>query len=207
MTGFRAAFILLFTLLTAVRCWYRLKAGTFRERIVSDREPLPLVLFRWALGLPLLFAVFVFIFHPVLIPWAFLPLADGVRWCGAALGAIALSLIVSTHKALGRQFSPTLRLRPDHRLVTTGPYRLIRHPMYAGYLLLFLGAFLLSAGWLIGLAGAAIILSLMTARLPREEALLSQRFGREYQDYRAETGRFFPRLMRKATRRLGREEA
>lgn len=204
-TGFRVAFALLFTALTAVRGWYRWKAGTFRERVFSRAEPPALVALRWLLGLPLLYAVFGFILRPSMVPWSFLPLAAPIRWSGVLPGAGGLVLIVATHRALGRLFSPTLLLRPGHRLVTSGPYRAVRHPMYTGYCLLFLGAFLLSAGWLVGLSGLSIIASLMTLRLPREEEQLLRRFGGEYEEYRARTGRFLPRLARRTARRMERE--
>ncbi len=66
--------------------------------------------------------------------------------------------------------------------------------MYAAYLLLFLGAFLLSANWVIGAGGAGVILTLMTVRLAEEERRLEERFGDAWISYRAATGAFLPRL-------------
>ena len=77
-------------------------------------------------------------------------------------------------------------------MIDTGPYRWIRHPMYAAYFVLFLSAFLIAENWIIGASGTAIIGMLMTVRLKREEDILIQRFGRRYLDYRRTTGRFLP---------------
>jgi 4-alpha-glucanotransferase len=66
--------------------------------------------------------------------------------------------------------------------------------MYAAYLLLFLGAFLLSGNWVIGAGGAGVILTLMTVRLPSEERRLAERFGETWRCYRSRTGAFLPDL-------------
>ena len=66
--------------------------------------------------------------------------------------------------------------------------------MYTGYLLLFLGAFLLSASWVIGTAGVGIIMTHMTIRVSREERMLMDRFGEAYVSYARSTGRFCPRI-------------
>ena len=81
----------------------------------------------------------------------------------------------------------------NQRLVVSGPYRLVRHPMYRTYVLLFLAAFLMTGNWGIGSGGLSVIAVPMTARLIKEEALLVNRFGREYETYRGRTGKFFPR--------------
>jgi protein-S-isoprenylcysteine O-methyltransferase Ste14 len=147
-----------------------------------------------ALGTPLLASVFAFIFEPGMVTWSSFPLAPPLRWAGAALGLTAVFLILEVHLELGANFSPTLRLLPDHSLVTTGLYRWVRHPMYSSYFLLFAGAGLLTANWLIGGTGLGIIISQMTIRVPREERILQERFGGAHGVYAAATGKFFPRI-------------
>ena len=126
-------------------------------------------------------------------PWSFVRLPAWLRWTGAGLCIAAVALIAAAHRALDGSFSPTIRLRRHHRLVTTGPYRFVRHPMYSAYLLLFLGAFLLSANWVIGTGGVGVILTLMTLRLAGEERRLAGRFGAAWLSYRETTGTFLPR--------------
>jgi protein-S-isoprenylcysteine O-methyltransferase Ste14 len=207
---FRILFIVVFTLLTALRAGVRVWSRTVRERIFTDRAERGLNAVWVVLGVPLLAATFVFIFQPDLAPWALLPLPPWLRWAGGGLGLSAVLLIGLVHAELGKNFSPTLRLRPGHTLVTTGPYRWARHPMYSAYFLLFAGAFLLSADWVVGATGMGMISTHMTVRVRREEAMLVGRFGQDYLDYAARTSRFLPlpRLLRaRAQRRLARLSA
>ena len=189
---FRIAFTVIFTLLTGLRMGVRVWSHTLRDRIFSDRAEWGLNAVWAALGTPLLAATFLFIFRPSLLPWMALPFPAWLRWAGAASGLAAVSLIAAVHGELGKNFSPTLRLRPNHTLVTTGLYRWARHPMYCAYLLLFAGSFLLSANWLIGATGMGIILTHMTVRVRREERILVGRFGEAYLDYARKTARFLP---------------
>lgn len=80
----------------------------------------------------------------------------------------------------------------DHRLVTWGPYRYVRHPSYLGYFLMFLGLFLIWPNFLTALSLVAIPgYQRLTSD---EEELLVQRFGDQYVEYREKTGPFIPKL-------------
>lgn len=192
----RAAFIAIFTLLTAVRVWFRFSTGAFRERLYADREEWHFIALRGVFGLPLAAATVLYVFRLPWAPWSFVGLPGWLRWTGAGLGLAAVALIAVVHRALDGSFSPTIHLRRHHVLVTTGPYRFMRHPMYTAYLVLFVGAFLLSANWAIGAGGAGVILTLMTFRLAGEERRLEERFGGAWIAYRSATGAFLPRLAR-----------
>jgi protein-S-isoprenylcysteine O-methyltransferase Ste14 len=72
----------------------------------------------------------------------------------------------------------------------------MRHPIYLAFLLMQISVLLLTANWLIGLCGIAIILSVIAIRVPEEEKLLMEQFGVEYGDYRKETGSLLPKLTR-----------
>jgi len=181
-------------MLTVIRLFYRLASGAFRERLYADREEWHFIAVRGVFGIPLLAATILFVLDLPLAPWSFVALPGLARWTGASAALGAVLLIAAVHRTLGGNFSPTIRLRRHHQLITTGPYRLVRHPMYAAYLLLFAGAFLLSSNWVIGAGGAGVILTLMTVRLAREEAHLEERFGPAWLTYRDATGAFLPRL-------------
>lgn len=197
----RIAFASLFTGLTLLRVWFRIKSGSLRDRMFTDPREIGLSVLWVCLGIPLLVTVVIFIFMPGTLPWTSMPVPAALRWTGALLCAAAVLLLLAVHRALGRNFSPTLRLRKDHTLVTTGPYRLIRHPMYLAYLVLFAGASLLAADWVIGATGMGIIASHVLFRVPREERILLERFGEEFLGYRERTGRLVPRARRMASRR------
>jgi protein-S-isoprenylcysteine O-methyltransferase Ste14 len=116
---------------------------------------------------------------------------EGVRWLGVLLYAAGGVLRLAPVFVLGRRFSGLVAIQPEHRLVSSGLYGVIRHPSY-------LGLFVLSLGW--GLAfrsGVGVILAVLTlpvllARIDAEERLLSETFGAEYDAYRARTWRLIP---------------
>src|SRR5208337_1784918 len=74
------------------------------------------------------------VFNPTWRPKLDFPLPFWLRWAGFALGLASLGLWTWTHVALGTLWSAQLQLRANHRLVTSGPYSRIRHPMYTAIL-------------------------------------------------------------------------
>ena len=189
---FTAAFVIIFTFLTVMRAWFRITTGAYRDGITSRREGWRLVIIRWIFGIPLFAFVAMYIGFPGHAGWSYIPLPTPVRFAGVIISCAALYTILLVHRELGRCFSSSLVIRTDHRLVRTGPYGLVRHPMYSAYLLLFIGAFFISENWVIGVTGTAVIVTLMTLRIVREEELLCERFGDEYEQYRRSTGMFIP---------------
>jgi protein-S-isoprenylcysteine O-methyltransferase Ste14 len=123
------------------------------------------------------------------------PLHAWLRLGGAALSLICLALLVPIHRALGRHWSASLRLREGHELVREGLYARVRHPMYAALFGNVLGLSLLSANWVVALPRAVQLFRLY-ARIGGEEAMMLERFGEEYRDYMSRTGRLLPARVR-----------
>jgi protein-S-isoprenylcysteine O-methyltransferase Ste14 len=94
---------------------------------------------------------------------------------------------------LGKEWSVNLQLNQDHRLIQSGPYSKIRHPMYTAIFAIYLGLSLISANYLVVSVMVLFILSAV-ARIPREEQMLIERFGDTYRDYIRKTGMFLPKL-------------
>jgi protein-S-isoprenylcysteine O-methyltransferase Ste14 len=115
------------------------------------------------------------------------PFAAGVA--GLAAG---LWLFQRSHADLGTNWSITLELREGHRLVTHGVYRRIRHPMYLALLVFSLGQALALPNWLAGPSYGAAFVPLFALRVGREERMMLEAFGREYEAYRARTRRLVP---------------
>jgi protein-S-isoprenylcysteine O-methyltransferase Ste14 len=136
--------------------------------------------------------MFLYVFAWRWMAWARQPLPAWARWAGAIPGLIALGLFVWAHRSLGRNYSKWLHIRQGHTLVTHGPYRWVRHPMYTAFYLIHIAALLLSANWFLGLTWIGGLTLLMAARVPREEAMLVEAFGAAYEDYMGRTGRFLP---------------
>jgi protein-S-isoprenylcysteine O-methyltransferase Ste14 len=113
---------------------------------------------------------------------------------GAIVLASALWVFRISHKELGRNWSITLQIREQHKLVSTGPYALIRHPMYTSFLLIAVGQALLLSNWVVGLAGLLGFAVLFCLRVNKEERMMLENFGQEYRAYMERTKRIIPYL-------------
>ncbi|MFL7810386.1 MAG: isoprenylcysteine carboxylmethyltransferase family protein [Anaerolineae bacterium] len=143
-------------------------------------------------------AFFLYLLLPGTLAWAAVPLPAAVRWAGAALGCAALVLFAWVHHALGANYFWLLQLREGHTLVTSGPYRWVRHPMYTAFIMLHIAVALLSANAFLGLTWLGGLALLLVGRVRREEVMLNEAFGEEYREYTARTGRFLPQMGRAA---------
>ena len=123
-----------------------------------------------------------------------LPRSAAMQAGGILLIIAGFALRFWTRLAIRELYSGHVEVQETHRLVQAGPYRYIRHPGYAGFLLMALG---LSVGYssLIGLAAIPLLLLPGLAyRMKVEEKLLNAHFGDEFQQYRAKTWRIIPGL-------------
>jgi len=119
---------------------------------------------------------------------------SGAYWLVAAFafGAVSLVLIWWAIPALGKQWRVQAGLNADHELIQSGPYRLVRHPIYASMLALFLATGLLLTPWLrLGIALTIFLIGQET-RVHAEERLLIARFGKQYEDYRKRVWAYVP---------------
>lgn len=146
---------------------------------------------------PLLAGIFLIEQSPV-APWRVLsmhalPGTLATYWCGATLQAAGLLFTVWARLRLGRNWSGIVTLKQGHELIRTGPYRWVRHPIYTGLLVAFLGNAICAnaVGSFIGVAicGAAFV-----RKLRIEEGFLRTQFGEEYSLYAAETRALLPLL-------------
>jgi protein-S-isoprenylcysteine O-methyltransferase Ste14 len=111
---------------------------------------------------------------------------------GAALQVPALWLFWRTHADLGRNWSPALEVREGHTLASGGIYARVRHPMYAAIGLSVLSQALLIPNWIAGALAIPAFAAMLAVRIPREEAMLRERFGEAYVAYAARTRRLIP---------------
>ena len=136
-------------------------------------------------------SIVVYALFPRLVSWADFPLPIWLRWLGGVLGIGALCLLAWADHHLGKNFSMTLRIRQDHTLVTSGPYRWIRHPVYSAGLLFGAAILLVSANWFVGCSWLGGCSLLYACRIPKEEAMMLSEFA-DYREYAARTGRLWP---------------
>lgn len=113
---------------------------------------------------------------------------------GAVVMVAAIWLFWRSHADLGLNWSATLEIRKDHQLVTNGVYQRIRHPMYAAIFLFSAAQAMLLPNWLAGFSALVPFTLLYLIRRPREEQMMCNIFGEEYQAYMQRTGRLIPRF-------------
>ncbi len=111
---------------------------------------------------------------------------------GAVIFAAALWLFRKTHKDLGTNWSVTLEVRAEHKLVTQGVYNRVRHPMYSAFWLWAVAQALLLPNWIAGPAGLIGFGTLFFLRVAREEQLMIDTFGDDYRNYMKRTARVVP---------------
>ncbi|MGL4441178.1 MAG: protein-S-isoprenylcysteine O-methyltransferase [Bosea sp. (in: a-proteobacteria)] len=180
-----------------VTAWYVLRIPFERKarkaKIVRDEMATPERI-RLAVSLSGLGVVpFIYIAtgFPGLADYAFQPI---LALLGVFAALAALVMFRLTHKALGRNWSVSLQLKDEHKLVTDGIYARIRHPMYTAFWLMALAQALLLPNLVAGFAGIIGFGTLYLLRVRQEEDLMLKGFGPEYQAYMDRTGRVLPKL-------------
>jgi len=124
----------------------------------------------------------------------FMPQSLAGYWSGTGLLALGLALSVWARVYLGRNWSATVTVKEDHELIRGGPYALVRHPIYSGLLLAFIGSAIARAQWR-GVLAVLIVLLALWRKLRLEERFMSETFGDEYRRYREHTAALIPYLL------------
>ena len=117
-----------------------------------------------------------------------------LRWIGVVLFAFATYLLWLTHRAMGRNWTPTLGIREDHKLIKDGIFRYLRHPMYTSHLLWAIAQPLILANWLAGFPFLLTQVAQYLLRIRAEEEMMQEHFGEEYRNYMETTGGLFPKF-------------
>jgi protein-S-isoprenylcysteine O-methyltransferase Ste14 len=121
----------------------------------------------------------------------FLPLSMAFYWIGLVMLATGLALAVWARRHLGRNWSGIVTVKQDHELIRSGPYDLVRHPIYTGLLLAILGTAVAIGEWR-GLIAFALIAAGFVLKFKTEERFMSETFGEQYARYRAEVRSLIP---------------
>jgi protein-S-isoprenylcysteine O-methyltransferase Ste14 len=106
--------------------------------------------------------------------------------------AVGLWLFYKSHADLGRNWSTTLEIRDQHRLVTRGLYTVVRHPMYLSLLVYSAGQTLVLPNWIVGPAYGVAMALVFALRLYPEERMMLEEFGEQYEVYMRRTKRLIP---------------
>ena len=127
----------------------------------------------------LLAAPWIYPFGPIAIPHT--GFSD---WSGVGICALGLVVAVWSRKTLGTEWSRDVELKQGHKLIESGPYKFVRHPIYTGHLLMGLGTAIVS-GLAVAFVGLASFAAGFWIKLSQEERLLQRGFPDEYSAYKA----------------------
>ncbi|HPH96251.1 MAG TPA: protein-S-isoprenylcysteine O-methyltransferase [Anaerolineaceae bacterium] len=133
----------------------------------------------------------------ILTPWldyASYPLDAWRGVLGTLLLIGATVILFMAHQELAANWSPTLQIGKSHKLITTGIYHYLRHPIYAAVWLTGLAQWLMLGNWVAGPACLIFFLPVYLRRVPREEQMMIDTFGDQYRDYMETTGGILPRF-------------
>ena len=119
--------------------------------------------------------------------------ASTPAWLGLAIALVVLGLgfSVAARVWLGRNWSSMVTVKQEHELIRSGPYALVRHPIYTGLLLALAGSALMLGNWR-ALVGVVLIGGALVRKLTIEERFMAEQFGEAYTRYRAQVAMLVP---------------
>ncbi|MHB8655301.1 MAG: methyltransferase family protein [Terriglobia bacterium] len=121
----------------------------------------------------------------------FVPDSPLVAWTGLALTCAGIALAAWARLIIGKNWSATVTVKQSHQLVRTGPYKVVRHPIYSGILLAILGT-AIAFREVRGLAGLGFVFTGFWMKLCLEEQFMTEQFGEDYIRYKQETQALIP---------------
>ena len=193
---FRILIVLTLGVSLSISGYYRYQAGKHGGRLDPGGNRMLLILRIAAIAV--LVPLIGFLIDTDSMNWARYRSPIWLRWVGFALTTISIPGLYWLFSTIGKNISPTHTTREAHQLITVGPYRYVRHPLYTVGFLIFLGIGLMASMWWF-LIGLLILLAALIWRTGKEEDNLLREFGEEYQAYRQRTGRYFPRFGRRVS--------
>ncbi len=164
-----------------------------RSRFTKHQEFTKSMLIKYIIVVPLLI-----LYLSPIIDFALIKINPLIRiLAGLPIIFIGFSLFVWAHSHLGKNWSTIVdgKLPSSKKLIKTGPYKYIRHPIYSSAFIIIIGFGIFTSNWIIFLFPFILFLILFVSRMPKEEKSLIKHFGEEYSNYMKVTGRIFPKII------------
>jgi protein-S-isoprenylcysteine O-methyltransferase Ste14 len=159
------------------------------ERRVNKQETMLLsLLFLAMFFLPLFYSATTW------LDFANYSLPNWAGWLGVILILLSLLVFWRSHADLGLNWSPSLEIRTEHKLITNGIFGYIRHPMYASQWIWVIAQPLLLQNWVAGFIDLFVFTLFYFMRVRAEEKLMLDTFGDEYREYMNKTAAIFPKI-------------
>jgi protein-S-isoprenylcysteine O-methyltransferase Ste14 len=189
----RVAVLAILLAVVPIGMYHRVKSQATGERLDRRQEGVFILATLRPLGAAFWFGLLAWMINPDWLGWSSVRLPLWSRWAGVAILAAGCLLLVWTFRSLGKNLTDTVVTREQHTLVSHGPYRWIRHPLYSSAALMVAALSLIAANWFLLMTGV-MVLGALVLRTKTEEANLIARFGDSYRRYMDRTGRFLPKL-------------
>ena len=130
-------------------------------------------------------------FRPGLLGERFIPIGPTPVYLGTALAAVGLGFALWARFTIGRNWGRLITVQEDHQLMRTGPYAIVRHPIYSGFMLATFGT-ALAIGEVGGLVATALVVISWGYKSRLEERYMIEHFGAEYEQYRQQVKGLIP---------------
>jgi protein-S-isoprenylcysteine O-methyltransferase Ste14 len=188
---YHTLFVVGFLLFMGIRVYYHRRASREGGRM-DVRESRAAILLRLALAIPLVGLLTAYLIRPQILDGARVDFPEWASLLGLLLMVVTFPLIVWVQESLGANFNTILGTRERGSLVTHGPYRWVRHPMYSVLFVYMLSILLMTENLLVGGIFLGAFLATIASRIDREEAILEEKYGEDYRHYKRRTPRFLP---------------
>ena len=129
--------------------------------------------------------------RPGLLGERFVPMGPAASYTGLALTVVGLGFALWARLAIGRNWGGAITLQEGHKVVRSGPYSLVRHPIYAGFMLATFGTAIVF-GEVGGLVATALVVICWGYKAHLEESFMIEQFGLEYEQYRHDVKGLIP---------------
>jgi protein-S-isoprenylcysteine O-methyltransferase Ste14 len=189
---FRIVILVVLFLTFGISASYRKRAREEGDVIKRREEGIAVMVIRLFFGLSFLAVLLLNIFYPRLLSWDKFELPIYLRFLGAAIAIVCVPLIWWVFKNIGKNVSETVLIKEDHELVTSGPYKWVRHPLYGTALLLLFSISITFGDWILLVGSLVGLIAFRLLVIPTEEKLLLEAFGEEFEYYQSRTGALFP---------------
>jgi protein-S-isoprenylcysteine O-methyltransferase Ste14 len=189
---FRWIFIAIFVITLSISGYFRRKARRTGGVILRAQEGRLILGLRILFAAPLYLSLLAYMINPNWMAWSMMRLPNWLRWLGALVGLGTLPVLYWVMRSIGTNISETFLTKKNHALVTHGPYRWVRHPLYSVATVALVSLGLVAANWFMLAMAVLIIFLIALMVIPREEAQLILKFGEAYREYQQRTGRLIP---------------
>ena len=201
---FRISFLLLWAVFGIVRGYYGRKTKT-HDSLEGVKEKLKAAEKDMGKGFKIVTAaitvigaigIILYLLAPPWWIWTRFPFRELTQWLGIIIAIPPILYLVWVHRHLDTQWSIALELQEHHKLITSGPYKRIRHPMYLGIFIYTFGLSLVASDILVFIF---FMFSIWVnyRRIPDEEQMMIDEFGEEYLEYKEHSGKLLPPFGRK----------